>query len=296
MSLNSQNKVIAFIGLGVMGRSMAGHLLQAGFRVQVHTRTKQKAEELVRRKALWHDSPGAAARNAQVIFTMVGYPSEVETVYFGSDGILENATPGALLIDMSTSQPSLARRISEAAQRLGLAALDAPVSGGDVGAREARLSIMVGGSKEDFKNAHPLFELLGKNIVWQGEAGSGQHAKMCNQIAVAGTLVGACEALAYAKKAGLNPETVLQSISAGAAGSWTLSNLAPRILAGDFEPGFFVRHFLKDLDIALQEAKSMELELPGLDLAQRLYDRLMKEGHGFLGTQALYFLYGHTSN
>ncbi len=291
MALNPQNTVLAFIGLGVMGRSLAGHFLQAGFRLHVHTRSQAKANDLVNRKAVWHDSPGSASRNAQVIITMVGFPSEVEEVYFGSEGILENAAPGALLIDMSTSRPSLAKRISEAAHRQNLSAIDAPVSGGDIGAREAKLSIMVGGRMEDCEKARPLLELVGTQVVWHGEAGSGQHAKMCNQIAVAGTVLGACEALAYAEKAGLDPEAVLQSISMGAAGSWTLSNLAPRILRKDFEPGFFVRHFLKDLEIALEEAEAMRLELPGLELAKRLYERLVGDGHGMLGTQALALLY-----
>ncbi|TLS48689.1 NAD(P)-dependent oxidoreductase [Paenibacillus antri] len=282
---------IGFIGTGVMGRSMAGHLLEAGHRLHVYTRTKSKAEELLARGAAWHESPAALAPACDVVITMVGYPSDVEAVYLGEDGLAANAKPGATLIDMTTSSPALARRIHAAAAERGVEALDAPVSGGDVGAREARLSIMVGGGQAAFDAMRPIFDVLGKNVVRQGGPGAGQHTKMCNQIAIASGMLGVCEALAYAKRAGLDPSTVLASIESGAAGSWSLSNLAPRIVAGNFEPGFYVKHFIKDMKIALDSAEEMGLELPGLALARTLYERLSDLGFAEKGTQSLYRLY-----
>ncbi|MDQ8205117.1 NAD(P)-dependent oxidoreductase [Pelagicoccus sp. SDUM812003] len=279
---------IAFIGAGVMGRSMAEHLLSAGYPLFLYSRTRSKAEPLLAKGAVWRDSPAEAASEADVAISMVGYPQDVETVYLGESGILKSLRKGALAIDMTTSSPLLAKRIAEAGAANGIGILDAPVSGGDSGAREARLSIMVGGEREHFDRALPILEIMGKNIVYQGAAGAGQHTKMCNQIAIAGGMVAIAESLAYAKSAGLDPETVLKSISAGAAGSWSMSNLVPRALQGDFEPGFYVKHFIKDMGIAIESASEMGLELPGLAMAKRLYDELAEKGNGNLGTQALF--------
>lgn len=234
----SEKKTVGFVGTGVMGKSMAAHLLKAGHPVHIYTRTKEKAEDLIQQGAQWKNTVAEVAQTSQVVISMVGYPSDVEEVYFGEKGILENAEEGTYLIDMTTSSPLLAQKIDARAKELNLHALDAPVSGGDVGAREARLSIMVGGEKEDFEAVLPVFELMGQNIVYQGKAGAGQHTKMCNQIAIASGMIGVCEAVIYAEKAGLDPNTVLKSIESGAAGSWSLSNLAPRIINGNFEPGF----------------------------------------------------------
>jgi len=282
---------VGFIGTGVMGKSMAGHLLAAGHDLVVYNRTRSKAQELLDAGASWSDTPGGAADGRDVVFTIVGFPADVEEVYFGSDGVFESATDGVILVDMTTSRPDLAVRIAETADAKGLAALDAPVSGGDVGAREARLSIMVGGPEKAFDTVKPLFELMGRNIVLQGPAGSGQHTKMCNQIAIASGMLGVCESMAYAKASGLDPEVVLKSIESGAAGSWSLSNLAPRMIAGNFAPGFYVKHFIKDLSIALESAEALGLETPGLALAKRMYERLAEQGGEDLGTQALYKLY-----
>ncbi|MCZ6673373.1 MAG: NAD(P)-dependent oxidoreductase, partial [Verrucomicrobia bacterium] len=271
-------ETIAFIGTGVMGRSMAGHLLNAGYPINVYNRTKSKTDELVADGATWCDSPGEAAAAADLIITIVGFPKDVEEVYLSEDGILANAKPGSLVIDMTTSSPALAKKIASAARDKGIGALDAPVSGGDLGAREARLSIMVGGSQEDFDRASPAFEIMGKNIQLQGESGSGQYTKMVNQIAIAAGMLGITEAMAYAKKSGLDPFQVLKSIETGAAGSWSLSNLSPRALKGDFAPGFFVKHFIKDMRIAIESADEMGLELPGLKLAKSLYDKLAAQG------------------
>ena len=227
-----------FIGIGVMGKSMARHLMEGGYPVHVYTRTKAKADELVDAGAVWEESVAKLAANCNVVFTIVGFPPDVEEVYLEQGGLLVNMKPGGYVVDMTTSRPDLAARIFEEAAKSGISALDAPVSGGDVGAREARLSIMVGGEKEAFDEVLPLFELMGKNIVYQGKAGAGQHTKMCNQIAIAAGMMGVCESMAYAKKAGLDPKTVLQSIESGAAGSWSLSNLAPRIINDDFAPAF----------------------------------------------------------
>jgi 3-hydroxyisobutyrate dehydrogenase len=226
-----------------------------------------------------------------VVFAIVGFPKDVEDVFLGAGGLVENIKPGSILVDMTTSRPDLAARIHEEALKRGAKALDAPVSGGDVGAREARLSIMVGGDRDAFDEVKPLLDLMGKNVVYQGEAGSGQHCKMCNQIAIAAGMLGVCEALAYANRAGLDPETVLKSIASGAAGSWSLSNLAPRMMAGNFAPGFFVKHFIKDMTIASDSAKAMGLDAPGLELAKSMYERLAAGGGDDDGTQALYKLY-----
>lgn len=282
---------IGFIGTGVMGRSMAGHLLEAGHELTVFNRTRSRAEDLLARGARWADTPGGAAAQADAVFTIVGFPADVEEVYFGDHGIVATAAAGSVLVDMTTSRPDLAVRIARAAGERGIAALDAPVSGGDVGAREARLSIMVGGEQAAFERVQPLFELMGRNIVLQGPAGSGQHTKMCNQIAIAAGMLGVCESIAYARAAGLNPDTVLQSIGSGAAASWSLSNLAPRMIAGNFAPGFYVKHFIKDLSIALESAEAMKLRTPGLALAKRMYEELASSGAEDDGTQALYKLY-----
>lgn len=288
--LTPENTTIAFIGTGVMGRSMAGHLLKAGFPLRVTNRTRSKADELVRDGAVWCDSPGEAASGSSVVITIVGFPRDVERVTLGDDGIIARAPEGAFLIDMTTSSPDLARKIDQAARDRGQHVLDAPVSGGDVGAREARLSIMVGGEPADFERVRPILELMGRNIVLQGPVGSGQHTKMANQIAIAASMIAVSESLVYAKRAGLDPETVLKSIGGGAAASWTLNTLGPRMLAGDFAPGFYVKHFIKDMRIAIESAEAMNLELPGLRLAKKLYDQLAAEGGENDGTQALYRL------
>ncbi len=282
---------IGFVGTGVMGRSMAGHLLAAGHAVHVFNRTKEKAQSLLNAGAQWHDSAGDVAAVADVVITMLGFPMDVEESYLGGGGIVERAKPGALLIDMTTSSPVLAKRIAHAASAHGLSSLDAPVSGGDIGAKEARLVIMVGGNEAAFARAKPLLELMGKNIALLGPAGSGQHCKMANQISVAVGMVAWCEALAYAKKAGLDPARVHESISGGAAGSWALTNLAPRALAENFAPGFYVKHILKDMKIALESAAELKLDLPGLAVAKKLYDQVAVNGWEDCGTQALYRLY-----
>lgn len=282
-----EKKKITFIGTGVMGVSIVKHLLKAGYEVTVYTRTKKKAEVLLDSGAMWADSVSQAVRNADIIITMVGYPTDVEEIYYG-DGIMSNAAVGAILIDMTTSSPALAKRIYGDAKNNGLFSIDAPVSGGDIGAQNGTLSIMCGGDQTIFDKIEPLFKVFGSQIIYQGDAGAGQHTKMCNQIAIATNMIGVCEALAYGKEAGLDLDVVLLSISSGAAGSWSLSNLAPRMIKGDFEPGFYVKHFLKDMDIALAEAENMELPLPGLQLARDLYNRLAEDGFEEKGTQVLY--------
>jgi 3-hydroxyisobutyrate dehydrogenase len=270
---------------------MAGHLIAAGHPVHVFNRTREKAAALLESGARWHDSAGEAAAAAEVVITMLGFPQDVEQTYLSPGGIVERAPKGALLIDMTTSSPVLARRISAAATARGLDAIDAPVSGGDIGAREARLVIMAGGDAAAFERAGPVFSLMGKNISLLGPAGAGQHCKMANQIAVAVGMVAWCEALAYARKAGLDPSTVLSSISGGAAGGWSMTNLAPRALAGNFAPGFYVKHIRKDIGIAVASAEEMGLDLPGLDCARALYDRVAEKGWDEMGTQVLYQLY-----
>ncbi len=289
--MNSEIDTIGFIGLGVMGSSMAGRILNAGYRLRVFTRTKTKADALLARGAEWAASPADLVRSCSAVITMVGYPSDVEAVYFGPDGLIEHAEPGAILVDCTTSTPDLAVRIAAAAAEKGAAALDAPVSGGDIGARDGKLTIMVGGDRETFERAKPLFETMGSTIVLQGKAGSGQHTKMANQISVAASLMGAVESMIYAKSAGLDPRTVLQSIGAGSAASWQLNTMVPRMLDGDFEPGFYVKHFLKDLRIALDAAKAMKIDLPLLCLAENLFWCLQKEGLENKGTQVLDVLY-----
>jgi 3-hydroxyisobutyrate dehydrogenase len=270
---------------------MAGHLLRAGCKLHVYNRTKEKAQPLIDSGAQWHGDIASLARQCDVTITIVGFPTDVEQVYLSPGGLLAGSRPGSILIDMTTSSPDLANRICERAKLRDISTLDAPVSGGDKGAREATLSIMVGGDKDTFEKAMPLFQLMGKNIVYQGLAGCGQHTKLANQVAIAGNMLGVCEAMAYAKAAGLDPQKVLQSISSGAAGSWSLSNLAPRMLAGDFAPGFYVKHFLKDLRIAADVARKSSTTMPGLQLAESLYQKLVALGFENDGTQALYRLY-----
>lgn len=282
---------VAFIGIGVMGKSMAGHLLDAGYPVSVYNRTKSKADDLVVKGAIWAESPAAAAADADIVITIVGFPADVEETYFGSEGVFQTMQTGGLVIDMTTSSPILAKRIANTASEKGIDALDAPVSGGDLGAKEARLSIMIGGDDASFERAKPLFDIMGKNIQLQGAAGAGQYTKMCNQIAIAAGMVAIAESLAYAKAAGLDPKKVLASIETGAAGSWSLSNLAPRALDGNYDPGFFVKHFIKDMGIAIESATEMGLTLPGLNLAKELYDRLAADGGADDGTHALFRFY-----
>lgn len=286
MEIDQQTR-IGWIGTGVMGVSMCGHLLDRGHPIIVYNRTKARAQSLVDRGATWADSPKKVAEQSDVVFTMVGFPRDVREVYFGRDGALEGTRRGSVVVDMTTTQPTLAREIEAAAREKGILSLDAPVSGGDVGAQNATLSIMVGGDEVAFRAVRPLFEAMGRNIVYQGPAGAGQHTKMCNQIVIAGTMVGVCESLLYGYKAGLNLETMLSSISGGAAGCWTLTHLAPRILQRNFDPGFFVQHFIKDMGVALDEARRMNLSLPGLALVQQLYLAVQAQGHGKLGTHAL---------
>jgi 3-hydroxyisobutyrate dehydrogenase len=278
---------VGWVGTGVMGTSMCRHLLDAGCEVAVYSRTRERAEPLVAAGATWADSPAGAARDADVVFTMVGFPADVREVVLGREGVLAGAKPGAVVVDMTTSEPSLAREIHVAAGEAGMMSVDAPVSGGDVGARNATLSIMVGGEPQAVETVAPLLDVLGKTVIHQGPPGAGQHTKMVNQILIATGMIGVCEALLYGYRAGLDLETVLESVSTGAAGSWSLTNYAPRILEGDFAPGFMVDHFLKDMEIALGEARALNLALPGLALAHELYLALRAQGHGAKGTQAL---------
>jgi 3-hydroxyisobutyrate dehydrogenase len=283
----SNSTRIGWIGTGVMGLSMCGHLLEAGYPVTVYSRTRERAEPLLTRGALWAETPAAVAADAEVVFTMVGLPSDVREVMLGSEGVLSALASGSVVVDMTTSEPSLAQELYSAAREQGIESIDAPVSGGDIGARNATLSIMVGGDPATVGRVRPLLEVMGKTIVHQGPAGAGQHTKMVNQTLIATGIIGVCEGLLYAHKAGLDPETVLESVSGGAAGSWSLTNYAPRMLKGDYAPGFMVEHFLKDMEIALAEARRMDLALPGLALAHELYLALKAQGGGRDGTQAL---------
>lgn len=285
------NKTIGFIGIGVMGNSMAKNLMEAGFPVHVFTRTKEKAESLIERGATWNESVATLSREVDVVITMVGYPKDVEEVYFGENGILENAEKKTYVVDMTTSKPALAEKISNEAADRGLFALDAPVSGGDTGAQNGTLSIMIGGDFDVFQELQPIFDVMGSNIIHQGEAGAGQHTKLANQITIASNMIGVCEAVVYAKKAGLDPERVLESITTGAAGSFSLSNLAPRMIKGDYAPGFYVKHFIKDMKIALESAQDMDLLTPGLALSLELYTKLAEQGDNDSGTQALIKLF-----
>lgn len=289
--MGTEKKRIGFIGLGNMGRHMAGHLLSAGHVLFVYNRSRQKAQELIERGATWCETPGDLASQVDVVITMVGHPHDVEQVYLGQNGILARADK-ALLIDMTTSSPALAQRLAAEADKVGCRALDAPVSGGDVGARDAKLSIMVGGQAAAFEEALPILNVMGANVVLQGGPGAGQHTKMCNQIVIASTIMGVSEGIAYARKSGLNPETVLKSIGGGAASGFQLTVMGAKMIAGDFAPGFYIEHFIKDLGIALAEAERMGLDLPGLSQARKLFVGLADKGLGRLGTQALIQHYG----
>ena len=287
MNQNTNKPRVDFIGLGIMGRSMAGHILAAGHPLAVYNRSRGGAEALIDKGATWCDTPAAVAARSDVVITIVGLPSDVEEVWLGAQGILAGAQRGALLIDMTTSSPALAQRLAAEAQQRGCTALDAPVSGGDIGARDAKLSIMVGGDRAAFERALPVLQCMGTNVVHQGGPGAGQHTKMCNQIVIAGTIMGVCEGLAYARAAGLDLDTVMKSIGAGAASSVQLSVMGPKIIAGDLAPGFMIEHFAKDLGIALAEAERMKLDLPALAQARKLYGALIERGFSRNGTQAL---------
>lgn len=278
---------IGFIGIGVMGESMARHLLRAGHSLTVYNRTKSKAEKLLGEGAAWAESAGACARGQDVVITIVGFPKDVEEVYLGEGGILQNAKPGATLIDMTTTSPALWQRIAAEAQKRGLHPLDAPVSGGDSGARNATLSIMVGGAQEDFEAMRPLFACMGKSITLTGRPGCGQHTKMANQIAIAGCVAGVAEAIRYGEAGGLDIGNMLGCISAGAAGSWQMSNNGPKMAAGDYAPGFFIKHFIKDMRIAVEEAEKSGASLPVLAQVLSMYEGMQARGQGDLGTQAI---------
>jgi len=287
---------IGWIGTGVMGSSMCGHLIDKGFAATVYTRSKEKAQPLLDKGATWADSPKAVAEQSDVVFAIVGFPNDVRQVFLGEDGALAGSKDGNILVDMTTSEPSLAVEIAEAAKAKGVHSVDAPVSGGDVGAKEARLSIMIGGDKEVVDALQPCWETMGKTIVHQGGPGAGQHTKMVNQTLIASMMIGVCEGLLYGYKAGLDLPTVMESVASGAAGSWSLSNLGPRIINRNFDPGFFVEHFIKDMGIALDEANRMGLSLPGLALAHQLYVALKSQGHGRDGTHALQLALASLSN
>lgn len=281
---------IGFIGTGVMGSAMAQNLLRAGHKVQVYNRTRSKAQSVLEQGGIWKDSVMECAVGCDYVITMVGYPQDVEQVYF-NHGILESARPGAILIDMTTTDPALSVRIAQAAQKKGVSALDAPVSGGDTGAKNGTLSIMVGGDRQAFDTAQEVLRCMGTNIVYEGPAGMGQHTKMANQIALAGAVAGVCEAIAYAEHAGLDVPTMLQSIEKGAAGSWQMTHTAPRMVEEDFAPGFYIKHYIKDMRIALEQAQAHRAALPVLEQVLRMYRDLEQDGKGDLGTQALILHY-----
>lgn len=278
---------IGWIGTGVMGSSMCGHLMAAGYTATVFNRSPEKTASLVELGAVLVNSPKEVAEQSDIVFTIVGFPRDVDQVILGQNGVLSGSSEGMTIVDMTTSKPSLAEHIARESARRGVASIDAPVSGGDTGARNGTLSIMVGGAEDDVARVSPLFELMGNTIVRQGGPGRGQHTKMVNQTLIASGMIAVCEALLYATKAGLDLTAVLQSVSSGAAGSWSLTHMAPRMIDGDFDPGFFVEHFIKDMRIALDEAAAMNLALPGLALAQQLYQAVVAQGHAKDGTQAL---------
>ena len=280
-------KKIGFIGIGVMGQSMARHLISNGYEVAVYTRTKEKAQGIIQEGAMWCNSIFECAKGRDAVITMVGYPKDVEEVYLSEAGILASADPGTYLIDMTTTSPKLAIKIHEIAKAKGLHALDAPVSGGDVGAQKGTLAIMVGGEKEDFEACREIFECMGTHIVYEGKAGNGQHTKMANQIALGGVIASLCEAMAYAKHVGLDMTQMLTTIQQGAAGSWQMSHMAPRIAEGDLDPGFYIKHYIKDMNIAIEEAYDVGLKLEMMEKIRGMYEKLQDEGYEDLGTQAL---------
>lgn len=287
MLVEPQKTRIGWIGTGVMGASMAGHLLAAGYSLSVFNRTQTKAEPLIGQGATWCESPKAVAESSDIVFTIVGYPDDVQQVVLGSNGVLAGCREGNVIVDMTTSRPSLAIEIHRQASKEQVSSIDAPVSGGDVGAKNGTLSIMIGGDQHPVNELQPIWDILGSTWVYQGSAGSGQHTKMVNQTLIASGMIGVCEALLYGHQAGLDLNTVLKSVSSGAAGSWSLSNLAPRIIADNFAPGFYVEHFIKDMGIAIEEADRMGLALPGLSLARQLYNGVASQGHARSGTHAL---------
>ncbi len=286
--ISNVNTRIGWIGTGIMGRPMCGHVLSGGYRTSIYNRTKSKAEELINKGAVWCTSPEEVAKNSDIIFTILGYPEDVREVYFGKEGIFTSLKSGTVLVDMTTTEPSLSIEIYNKAKDKGVYAVDAPVSGGDVGAINAKLSIMVGGDEEIVSSIIPLLKLMGHQIVYEGGPGAGQHTKVCNQITVGGVMTGICEALLYSYKAGLDPDTMIKTVCAGAASTWLMENLGPKIIDNDFKPGFFVEHFIKDLEIAIAECKRMNLDLPGLKLSMELYEKTRDLGYGKLGTQALF--------
>ncbi len=282
------NNRVGWIGTGVMGKSMCAHILKAGYNVLVYNRTKEKARELIDMGAVWCSNPKEVAEKSDIVFTIVGFPHDVEDVYLGENGVLKAIKKGAIIVDMTTSEPSLAQRVYEEAKKIGVSSIDAPVSGGDVGAKNGTLAIMAGGDKEMYEKVFPFFELMGKNIAYMGKAGAGQHTKMSNQILIASTMIGVVESLLYAYKAGNDLGEVINVIGKGAAGCWSINNLGPRIVKGNFDPGFFIKHFIKDMGIALKEAKNLNLSLPGLALAYQFYISATALGLENLGTQGLY--------
>jgi len=285
----STNKTkIGWIGTGIMGEPMCGHLINTGYKTSVYNRTKEKAVRLIDSGASWRSTPSDVADNSDIVFTILGYPKDVREVYFGENGIFSKIKPGTILVDMTTTEPSLSVDIYNKARNLACFAVDAPVSGGDIGARNAKLSIMVGGDKEIVDSIMPLLSLIGHQIVYEGGPGAGQHTKVCNQIIVGGVMTGICEALLYSYKAGLDPDTMIKTVCAGAASTWLMENLGPKIIDGDFNPGFVVEHFIKDFGIAIAECKRMNLDLPGLNLSMELYEKTRDLGYGKLGTQALF--------
>lgn len=295
LEISPQKTRIGFIGTGVMGRSMCGHLLAAGYKTTVFSRTKEKAAELIDRGATWVASPREVAAASNVIISIVGFPSDVRQVLLGENGALAGCKAGNVIVDMTTSEPSLAVEIAEQAKKRGVISIDAPVSGGDVGARNATLSIMIGGDADTVAALEPIWKSMGSKWIRQGGPGAGQHTKMVNQILIATGMIGVCEALLYGYKAGLNLETVLESVASGAAGSWSLSNYGPRVIAGNFDPGFFVEHFIKDMGIALAESRRMGLAVPGLALAEQLYQAVAAQGHARKGTHSLMLALAHIS-
>ncbi|WP_323704854.1 NAD(P)-dependent oxidoreductase [Mammaliicoccus sp. Dog046] len=280
-------KTIGFVGTGVMGKSMAGHLLNAGYEVNVYNRTKSKADELVNQGATWCESVALLSHKSDVIISIVGYPSDVESIYLDEQGILNHAQSGSIVIDMTTSSPELAKKIYEEGLAKGIHSLDAPVSGGDIGAKNATLTIMVGGDKDIYNQIEDIFKVIGKNVVYQGQSGNGQHTKLSNQIAIAAGMLGVAEAIIYAEEAGLNIDHVFDSIEHGAAGSWSLSNLGPKMVEGNYAPGFYVKHFIKDMKIAIEESERMGLYMPGLLKAKSVYDALSEAGYENEGTQSV---------
>lgn len=280
-------QTIGFVGTGVMGKSMAEHLIKEGYAVNVFNRTKSKADSLIEQGAEWCDTVKLLSQNSDVIISIVGYPKDVESIYLSEEGILNHAKEGSIVIDMTTSSPALAEKIYEKAKSQNIKSLDAPVSGGDVGAKNAALTIMVGGDEDAYRQVENIFKVIGKNVVYQGKSGNGQHTKLSNQIAIAAGMLGVAEAIIYAEEAGLNIEKVFNSIEHGAAGSWSLSNLGPRMVKNDYAAGFYVKHFIKDMKIAIEESEKMGLYMPGLLKAKEVYDALSEAGFDDNGTQSV---------